>query len=59
VLGLPIWQRTFIGDTIEYEGDEPPADLGRDEFRIWEWREARKLRRRLDAAANEAFGGDA
>ena len=28
MLGFPVWQRTFIGDTIGYEGDEPPADVG-------------------------------
>lgn len=59
MLGFPVWQRTFIGNTIGYEGDEPPADVGQDEFRIREWREARELRRRLDAAANAAFRGDA
>jgi hypothetical protein len=59
LLGFPVWQRTFIGDTIGYEGDEPSADVGQDEFRIREWREARELRRRLDAAANAAFRGGA
>lgn len=55
MLGFPVWQRTFIGDTIRYEDDESPAD---DEFRNPEWREAGELRRRLDATANAAFGGD-
>jgi hypothetical protein len=28
MLGFPVWQRTFIGDTIRYEDDESPADVG-------------------------------